>query len=130
MVLSVLCRDVAAASSILRVLGNPTRLAIACLLVEGERSVSEIERCLDIHQPTLSQQVGVLRNAGIIKGRRQAKHVVYGVSDQRARAVILSLRSMWPDLIPAQARLIDSKTTAQEATSLHVETQLSDLEIM
>jgi DNA-binding transcriptional ArsR family regulator len=45
-------------SEILKLLGNPQRLQIACLLCEGEYAVSEIEEKLGIHQPTLSQQLG------------------------------------------------------------------------
>jgi len=128
--MSLICRDVAGASNILKVLGNPIRLAIVCLLIEGKRSVAEIEMCLDIHQPTLSQQIGVLRTAGIVEGVRHAKHVVYQVSDERARKVVLSLRPVWPELVPAVAKLINAKTTPEEATALHVQFQIAELESM
>ena len=60
-------------SDILKLLGNPQRLLIACLLCEGEYAVSEIEENLGIRQPKLSQQTGALREAGVIEGRRRAK---------------------------------------------------------
>jgi len=73
-------------SEILKLLGNPQRLLIACLLCEGEYAVSEIEEKLGIRQPTLSQQLGALREAGVIEGRREAKAVIYHLA-MRARAI-------------------------------------------
>jgi DNA-binding transcriptional ArsR family regulator len=78
-------------SEILKLLGNPHRLLIACLLCEGEYAVSEIEEKLGIHQPTLSQQLGALREAGLIEGQRQAKAVIYSLADARTRHLIDAL---------------------------------------
>ena len=52
------------AASLLKSLANPDRLLLLCQLVEGERSVTELEALTGIRQPTLSQQLGVLRNEG------------------------------------------------------------------
>ena len=49
------------ACSLMKVLSNPDRLMILCQLSKGELRVGEIEDSLDIHQPTLSQQLTVLR---------------------------------------------------------------------
>jgi DNA-binding transcriptional ArsR family regulator len=78
-------------SEILKLLGNPQRLLIACLLCEGEYAVSEIEEKLGIRQPTLSQQLGALREAGVIEGRRQAKAVIYSLADARTRHLLDAL---------------------------------------
>ncbi len=99
------CRDIAAASDLLRSLANPNRLAIVCLLLEGERSVMELEVALGIRQPTLSQQLAALREAGTIAGRRAAKHVHYRVADERAARVVAALRGMFSELLPASALL-------------------------
>lgn len=50
------------ACALLRVLSNPDRLLLLCELSQGERCVSDLEARLDIRQPTLSQQLGVLRD--------------------------------------------------------------------
>ena len=102
---SLLCRDIGAASDLLRALGNPSRLAIVCLLLEGERSVMEMEVALSIRQPTLSQQLTALREAGLIQSRRQVKHVFYRVCDDRAARIVATLRTMFSDLLPASALL-------------------------
>ena len=82
-------------SEILKLLGNPQRLLIACLLCEGEYAVSEIEEKLGIRQPTLSQQLGALREAGMIEGRREAKAVIYHLTDERTRHLLDALHRIF-----------------------------------
>src|SRR6202158_5516483 len=82
-------------SDILKLLGTPQRLLIACLLCEGEYAVSEIEEKLGIRQPTLSQQLGALREAGVIEGRKNAKAVIYHLADQRVRHLLGALHRIF-----------------------------------
>ena len=82
-------------SELLKLLGNPQRLLIACLLCEGEYAVSEIEEKLGIRQPTLSQQLGALREAGVIEGRREAKAVIYHLVNARARHLLDALQRIF-----------------------------------
>lgn len=100
----LVCRNIGLASALLRVLGNPTRLAIVCLLTEGERPVMELEAVLGIGQPTLSQQLTALRVAGLIVGLRRARTVVYRLSDDRALRVVVVLREMFAELLPVSVR--------------------------
>jgi len=93
----VKCRAIGAASDFLKAMSNPVRLSILCVLMEGARTVGELEDILDVHQPTLSQQIGELRDAGIIVGARQAKAVLYRLSDPRAGQIIGHLRLLFPD---------------------------------
>jgi DNA-binding transcriptional ArsR family regulator len=79
----------------LRLLGNPHRLLIVLLLCEGEYAVSEIEERLGIRQPTLSQQIGALREASVIEGRRKAKAVIYRLVDQRTRQLLDALHHVF-----------------------------------
>lgn len=79
----------------LRALANPNRLMIVCTLVEGEHSVAQLEAQLGIRQPTLSQQLGALRAAGIVQTRRDAKHVVYRLSDAKAARLIEALYGIY-----------------------------------
>jgi ArsR family transcriptional regulator len=65
----------------LRVLANPDRLLLLCHIAQGEHCVSELEAALDIRQPTLSQQLGVLRRKGLVKTSKQGKFVYYTVAD-------------------------------------------------
>lgn len=67
----------------LKVLANTDRLLLLCQLSQGEMCVSELEEALDIRQPTLSQQLGVLRNEAVVSTRREGKNIYYSVADER-----------------------------------------------
>ncbi len=65
----------------LKLLANEDRLLLLCQLSQGERCVSALEDELAIRQPTLSQQLGVLRSEGVVKTRRQGKNIYYSVAE-------------------------------------------------
>ena len=89
------------AVSLLKRLGHPSRLLIVCRLIEGEMSVAEMEDELGLRQPSLSQQLGELRNAGIIEPRREAKNVVYRLADAKAERLVETLHGLFcPDQPP------------------------------
>ena len=70
-----------AAVSALKLLANEDRLLLLCQLSHGEMCVSGLEERLDIRQPTLSQQLGILRSEGVVNTRRQGKNIFYRVAD-------------------------------------------------
>jgi DNA-binding transcriptional ArsR family regulator len=65
----------------LKVLANEDRLLLLCQLSLGEMCVSELEEQLGIRQPTLSQQLGVLRTEGVVDTRREGKQIFYSIAD-------------------------------------------------
>ena len=69
------------AVGVMKVLANEDRMLLLCQLSQGEMCVSELEAQLDIRQPTLSQQLGVLRNESVVTTRRQGKNIFYAVAD-------------------------------------------------
>ena len=73
--------NAAQAVATLKLLANEDRLLLLCQLSRGERSVGELEQQLGIRQPTLSQQLGVLRSEGVVSTRRQGKNIFYSVTD-------------------------------------------------
>jgi DNA-binding transcriptional ArsR family regulator len=90
--ISVRAEEVA---GLLRTLSHPARLMLACTLAEGEYSVGELERLLDIRQPTLSQQLGVLRDAGVVETRRDAKQIFYRLTEAKAAKLIEALYTIF-----------------------------------
>ena len=76
------------AARLLKVLANPDRLMLLCRLSQGEASVGELEADLGILQPTLSQQLTVLREEGLVETRREGKYIFYRVASARALAVL------------------------------------------
>jgi ArsR family transcriptional regulator len=81
----------AAAGQLLKALANPDRLLLLCQLSQGERNVGELEALLGIVQPTLSQQLAVLRREGLVDTRRDGKQVYYRISSPQALALINTL---------------------------------------
>jgi len=79
------------ATGLLRALANPDRLLVLCHLSQGERCVSDMEEELGIQQPTLSQQLTVLRTQELVSTRRDGKRIYYSVSDPKALAVLETL---------------------------------------
>ncbi|MEP9321969.1 metalloregulator ArsR/SmtB family transcription factor [Paraburkholderia phymatum] len=79
------------ACALLKVLANPDRLLLMCQLSQGEMSVGELEEQLGIRQPTLSQQLGVLRENDLVATRRDGKNIFYSVASPQALAVMAVL---------------------------------------
>lgn len=84
-------RAAAHACALLKALANEDRLLLLCQLAEGERCVSELEELLDIRQPSLSQQLGVLRNEGLVATRREGTRIYYALASRQAVAVMHTL---------------------------------------
>jgi DNA-binding transcriptional ArsR family regulator len=76
------------ACRLLKVLANPDRLLLLCQLSQGEKRVGELEEILGITQPTLSQQLTVLRDEALVSTRRDGKNIYYSLSSPQALAVI------------------------------------------
>lgn len=83
------------AGQLLKALGNPDRLLLLCQLVEGEMNVGELEQRLQIVQPTLSQQLGVLRREGLVDTRRDGRQIFYRISSPQALALIETLHGLY-----------------------------------
>lgn len=84
-----------AAGQLLKALGNPDRLLLLCQLVHGEMNVGELEDRLKIVQPTLSQQLGVLRREGLVDTRRDGRQIYYSISSPQALAIIEKLYELY-----------------------------------
>ena len=65
----------------LKLLANVERMLLLCQLAQGEMCVGDLEAQLGIRQPTLSQQLGVLRNEGVVGTRREGRNIFYSVAD-------------------------------------------------
>lgn len=83
------------AASTLRALANENRLLLLCQLSQGEKSVGELEECLGILQPTLSQQLGVLRREGLVSTRRESTQIYYSVTDPNTLIILKTLYELY-----------------------------------
>jgi DNA-binding transcriptional ArsR family regulator len=83
-----------------RTLGHPARIRVLELLSEGDRAVHELLAEITIEQSSLSQQLAVLRLAGLVEQRREAGQVIYS----------LALPEV-VDLLAAARAIITARTT-------------------
>lgn len=108
-------------SGLLKTLAHPARLMLVCTLVEEELSVGQLEQRLDIHQPSLSQQLTVLRRAGIVETRRESKQIFYRLTARRAARLVEALHAIFcADDAPvdaASAQGVDADRAGARPTS-------------
>lgn len=83
------------ACGLLKTLANRDRLLLLCQLTQGEYCVSELQEMLGIQQPTLSQQLGVLREDGVVDTRREGKQIFYSIASEEAMAVMQVLYALF-----------------------------------
>ncbi|HEC8327452.1 metalloregulator ArsR/SmtB family transcription factor [Providencia vermicola] len=93
--LSAMKQAASQTASLLKTLGNPDRLILLCQLTQGEACVSDLEQQLGIQQPTLSQQLTVLRNDGLVKTRREGKRIYYAIADEKLFTLLNTLYQLY-----------------------------------
>lgn len=88
-------RNARQASEFLKAMSHEHRLMILCLLMQQERTVSELENMLGIRQSNVSQQLQRLRGERLVSTRRDGKQVYYILASQEARTVISVLYDLF-----------------------------------
>ena len=86
--------DVKSLTRLFRALGDETRLRIVALLSHGELCVCHLEQALDLSQPNVSRQLGILRMAGVVDARRAGTWVYYSLAPQEHDAVATVLATL------------------------------------
>ena len=84
-------RQYADEAEVLKVLGHPIRLKIVAGLCTQECNVKHIWECLGLPQATVSQHLALLKNKGIISGRREGVEVRYSVVHSLAKRIVQAL---------------------------------------
>ena len=82
------------AASFLKSIANERRLIILCELVNGERTVGELEPIVGLSQSALSQHLARLRDAGLVRARREAQTIHYSLADSSVGEVIGALQGV------------------------------------
>ena len=96
----------------LKALAHPLRFQILEALRSGELNVGEIEQRCDIGQPALSQQLGVLRRAGLVETRKSAKLVFYSRNQQRLAELGALIGGFDPENVATADSMTGSRRTA------------------
>ena len=94
--LSALAEQATHAARLLKLLGNESRLMIACLLItRGEMAVGELLEELRLSQSALSQHLARMREDGVVKFRRSAQNLYYSIGEPNAVEVIALLKRLY-----------------------------------
>lgn len=84
-----------AAEKLLKSLANSHRLMVLCHLVNGEMSVGDLEKRLEVSQSSLSQHLARLRGQGIVEYRKEGTTVLYRIADEKALRILESLYMLY-----------------------------------
>ncbi len=84
-----------AAARLLKALANEHRLLVLCHLLEGERSVGQLNAELDLSQSALSQHLAVLREDGLVATRRESQTIYYRVASDAVSTVLTALHGIY-----------------------------------
>ncbi|NIH84614.1 ArsR/SmtB family transcription factor [Amycolatopsis granulosa] len=77
------------AGELLRALSAPVRIAIVLQLRDADRCVHELVDALDVAQPLISQHLRVLKAAGVVRGERRGREVVYRLVDDHLAHIVM-----------------------------------------
>ena len=97
-------------ASVFEVIAEPNRRAILGLLISSEQSVNEIERQLEMSQPTVSKHLRVLRDAGIVEATIDAQRRVYRLKPESLKEIedwLAPFRRFWNAHLDALERHLD-----------------------
>jgi ArsR family transcriptional regulator len=81
-------RTLSAAGDLLRALAAPVRIAIVLELRESDRCVHELVDAVGVAQPLVSQHLRVLKAAGVVRGERHGREVVYRLVDDHLAHIV------------------------------------------
>ena len=79
----------AAAGELLRALAAPVRIAVVLQLRSSPRCVHELVDALGVTQPLISQHLRVLKAAGVVRGDRRGREVVYRLVDDHLAHIVV-----------------------------------------
>lgn len=101
---------VEAKNRVFHALADPSRRAIFESLSHGEAAVKDLTARFDISQPAVSQHLAILKNAGLVTGRREGRRVVYRMEPGGLKPLIdwmAHYRTFWAEHLDRLERLID-----------------------
>ena len=100
----------AAENRIFQALADPSRRAIFASLARGEAAVKDLTARFDISQPAVSQHLSTLKDAGLVKARREGRNVYYRVEPRGMKPLIdwiTHYRAFWPERVDRLEQLLE-----------------------
>jgi DNA-binding transcriptional ArsR family regulator len=90
-----------------KTLGHPARIRILELLADGERSVGELQPELGLESSHLSQQLAVLRRAGVVVARKQGSFVIYSIASADLADLLQLARKILTGVLTDQLNVLN-----------------------
>ncbi|KOS53375.1 ArsR/SmtB family transcription factor [Rhodococcus rhodochrous] len=90
-----------------KTLGHPARIRVLELLSEREHAVSEMLPEVGIEPANLSQQLAILRRAGLVTARREGLSVTYALTSPRVAELLAVARAILTGVVAGQAELLE-----------------------
>lgn len=87
--------NAAKACSLLKAMANEVRLVVLCQLIEGEKTVGELQEAAGLSQSAMSQHLAVLREQDVVATRREGQSVYYRLSSPEATAIMETLHGQY-----------------------------------
>ncbi len=100
-----------------KTLGHPARIRILELLAEGERSVGDLLPEIGLEASHLSQQLAVLRRAGVVVARKRGSSVIYAMASEDLAELLLVARKVLAGLLTDQVDLLRDLQAEDETDS-------------
>ncbi|HEX9894800.1 MAG TPA: metalloregulator ArsR/SmtB family transcription factor [Gemmatimonadales bacterium] len=103
-----------AAETVFHAIADPTRRELLLRLGRGERSAGDLSSPFKMSQPALSQHLRVLREAGLVRQRRDGRHQIYSLEPGPLREVFDFARffeRFWDRKLDALGKYLDRRVT-------------------
>jgi ArsR family transcriptional regulator len=96
-----------------KTLGHPARIRVLELLAEGDRTVGELLPEIGLEASNLSQQLGVLRRAGVVMATKEGNTVVYSIASPFIGELLAVSRKALTGLLSDQVAILDDLRAGQ-----------------
>src|SRR5665647_1536360 len=104
-----------------KTLGHPARIRILELLAEREYSVTELLPELGLESSHLSQQLAVLRKAGMVVTRKQGNNVIYSIASKDMAELLALARKVLTGLLTDQMGLLKDLQASANSSAMSFE---------
>ncbi|HTQ21093.1 lsr2/espR transcriptional regulator [Mycobacterium sp.] len=90
-----------------KTLGHPARIRVLELLVEGDKTVGELLPEVGLEASNLSQQLGVLRRAGVVEGLRDGNTMIYSIASPDIAELLMVARKVLTGVLSGRVAVLE-----------------------
>jgi DNA-binding transcriptional ArsR family regulator len=102
-------------AELFKTLGHPARIRVLELLVEQDRTVGELQVEVGLEASHMSQQLAVLRHAGVVVAHKQGTSVIYSLASPQVAGLLAAARRVLTELLSDQLSVLDDLKASARA---------------